>query len=211
MKNLIVIGAGGCGREVLQWAEDRKKVEDCWNIKGYLDDDLHALDNKKSNYTVLGTVDQYEIQKEDVFVCAIGNPVIREKVVRKMQEKGAEFVSVIHPTAVVADTADIGTGSILYPYSIVSDNADIKEHCIVNMHSCVAHDAILGRYCTVSAFCDITGNTRLGEYVFLGSGVKIVPSTSVGNHAFVCAGSIVMTRVKDNTKVLGNPAKRINL
>jgi len=211
MKNLIIIGAGGCGREVLQWAEDVNEVELTWNIKGFLDDDKQALDGKKCRYEVIGTVDDYEICQDDLFICAIGNPVVREKVVNKMLLKGAQFTSVIHPTSVIADNAEIGGGAILYPYSIISDNAALEPFCIVNMHSCVAHDARLGKYCTISAFCDITGNTKLGDYVFMGSGVKLVPSVKIGDNAFICAGSIVMTNVREGRKVMGNPAKKIQL
>lgn len=211
MKNLLIIGAGGCGREVMQWAEDVNAIEPTWNIKGFLDDDREALSGKRCKYEVIGTVDAYEVQKDDVFVCAIGSPAVREKVVKKMLDKGAEFTSVIHPTSVMADNVQIGAGAILYPYSIISDNAELDEFCIVNMHSCVAHDASLGKFCTISAFCDITGNTSLGEAVFMGSGVKLVPSVKIGNRAFICAGSVVMTNVKEDRKVMGNPAKRIQL
>lgn len=209
MKNLIIIGAGGCGREILQWAKDINRVNRKWNIKGFLDDDEHALEHKRCDCQIISSIDAYKIQPEDVFVCGIGDSATRKAVIEKMKEKGAEFVNIIHPTAVVADSCMLGNGVILYPFSLISDNAVVSDGCIVNMHSSVAHDATLGSYCTVSSYCDITGMCTVGDEVFMGTSVKLVPGTKVGNHAFICAGSIVMTRVRDGVKVMGNPAKKI--
>lgn len=211
MNDLIIIGAGGCGREVLQWVKAINNKNKKWNIKGFLDDNLNALDGKICDTPILTEVDNYEIQKGDVFTCAIGNSPIRRMIMERMIKKGAEFVNIIHPQAIITDSCKIGKGVILYPYSIISDNAQIGDGCIVNMHSAVAHDSILGSYCTISAYCDITGMCTLGDEVFMGTSAKMVPGIKVGNRAFICAGSMVMTRVKEDTKVLGNPAKRVAL
>ena len=208
MKNLVIIGAGGCGREVLQWAKDINNVRTAWNIRGFLDDDMNALDGKRCDCDVLSTVDEYEIQPEDEFICSIGDGAIRKEIIDKMEAKGAVFTSVIHPTAVVADTAEMGKGMILYPYSLVSDNARIGDYCIINMFSSVAHDVVMGDYCTISAHCDVTGMCEVGDRVFMGSGARIVPGATVGNDVFICAGSTVMSKVKDGVKVIGLPAKK---
>ena len=209
MKNLIIIGAGGCGREVLQWAKDVNRHNQIWNIKGFLDDNKNALCGKKCDIEVISSVDEYVIQPEDVFACAIGNSIIRRLVMEKMRVKGANFVNLIHPTSFVTDSFTLGYGIILYPYSIISDNAVVSDGCIINMHSSVAHDSFVGAYTTVSAYCDITGNCKIGEEVFMGTSVKMAPGTKIGNKAFLCAGSIIMTRVKDGVKVMGNPAKKM--
>ncbi len=208
MKNLLIIGAGGCGREVLQWAKDVNKVSETWNIKGFLDDNPAALEGLRCDVEVVGSTDSYQPQPDDQFVCCIGSSAVRKKVIEKMEAKGAEFVSVIHPTSIVADSAKLGRALILYPYSIISDNADIGDGCIINMHSTIAHDSTLGEYCTISAHCDVTGMCRLGDRVFMGSGARTVPSARVGSDVFICAGSTVMSRVKDGLKVIGVPAKK---
>jgi len=209
VKNLIIIGAGGCGREILQWAKDINKQERTWNIKGFLDDDAKALNNKKCDIPILSSIDAYDVQEEDVFVCGIGDSTTRKAVIKKMKDKGAEFVNIIHPTAIVADSCTLGNGIILYPFSLVSDNAIVSDGCIINMHSSVAHDATLGSYCTISSYCDITGMCSVGNEVFMGTSAKLVPGAKVGNHAFICAGSEVMSRIRDDVKVMGNPAKKI--
>lgn len=207
MKNLIIIAAGGCGREVLQWAKDINEAHPTWNIKGFLDDNPHALDGKVCSVSVLSSVDDYRIEPEDEFVCCIGSSEIRRKVVEKMTAKGAKFATIIHPNAVVADSCTLGEGVIIYPYALISDNAVIGDGCIINMYSSVAHDSILGEYCTISAHCDVTGMCRLGDRVFMGSTSHVVPGSKIGDDVYICAGSTVMTRVRSGAKVLGNPAK----
>lgn len=207
MKNLVIVAAGGCGREVLQWAKDVNEVEPRWNIKGFIDDNPKALDGKKCSVSVLSAVDDYQIQPDDEFVCCIGGSALRKAFVEKLKARGAVFTTIIHPNAIIADSCTIGEGVIIYPYALISDNAVIGDGCIINMHSTVAHDSVLGEYCTISAHCDVTGMCTLGDRVFMGSTSNMVPGSKIGDDAYICAGSTVMGRARKGTKLLGNPAK----
>lgn len=207
MKNLIIIGAGGCGREVLQWVKDINKRDRGWIIKGFIDDNLNALENKRCDIGVISGVDDYDIQPDDEFVCCIGNGKIRKDIIERLKNKGAKIISIIHPTANVAETALIGEGVIIYPYALISDNTAIGDGVIINMYSSVAHDSIIGNYCTISAHCDITGACVLGENVFMGTTSNIVPTGKIADDVYICAGSTVMGTVRKGRKVMGNPAR----
>ena len=207
MKNLVIVGAGGCGREVLQWARDINEVSERWNIKGFIDDDRNALAGKICSISVLSGVDEYPVGADDEFVCCIGNSAVRETVTNKLKARGARFTSIIHPNAIIADSCTLGEGVIVYPFALVSDNAVLGDGCIVNMYSSVAHDSVLGDFCTISAHCDITGACRVGDRVFMGSTSQMVPGSKIGDDVYICAGSTVMTRVRSGLKVIGNPAK----
>lgn len=95
MKNLIIIAAGGCGREVLQWAKDINKISPKWKIKGFLDDDLTALDHVVCDVKVLAKIDDYVIESDDEFTCCIGNSDIRKDVIERLKKKGADRKSVV--------------------------------------------------------------------------------------------------------------------
>lgn len=207
MKNLLIIGAGGCGREVLQWAKNVNEVGLRWHIKGFLDDNLNALDGKRCRMAVLSRIDEYEITPDDEFVCCIGNSEIRESVVERLRGKGAKFVTIAHPSAVISESCIIGNGTIIYPYALISDNAVIGNNCIINMYSSVAHDSVLGNYCTISAHCDVTGMCNLGDKVFMGSSSHIIPGVTIGNDVYIGAGSTVLSKVQDGLKMFGNPAR----
>ena len=210
MKKLIIIGAGGCGREVLQWAKDANKLKQKWDSFEFIDDNLSALDGKKCDVVLKSKIQDYEPKTDEEFICCIANSVIRRKIVETLKSKGARFVNVIHPTAIVSDSCILGECVILYPFSLVSDNAVVEDGCIINMYSSVAHDSLVGSYSTISAHCDITGMCRLGNNVFMGTSSHMIPSSRIGDNAYICAGSTVMGRVKENTKVMGNPAKKLN-
>ena len=209
MKDLIIIGASGFGREVLQWAKDVNKVKPTWNVKGFIDDNPNALASYKCDKQVLGNVKNWTVSENEVFTCAIAMPEVKMNIVKAMLEKQAEFVSVIHPKAVIGDFCKLGNGLIITPNAKVSPNVTLGDF-VTLLGSGVGHDASLGDFCTIAGYCSINGNVEIGEGSFVASNSCIAPKKKVGNWAFVGMGSMVITNVKSYSKVLGNPAKRIN-
>ncbi len=208
---LLIIGAGGFGREVLQWALDIQKQSDVdWEVGGFLDANQKAFEQFDIEFPILGDAEIWHPSSEDRFICAIGDPAIRLRICRDLQQRGAQFVSLIHPSAIVGSRCTIGAGTILCPGVTVTVDATIGNFVILNIRACVGHDAHVGDGCTVNDFCDITGNAKLGEGVFLGSHSSVTPSAKVGDYARVGAGSVVVRRVRANTTVMGPTAKRID-
>lgn len=208
---LLIIGAGGFGREVLQWALDiQNQGEVDWEVGGFLDANQKAFEQFDIEFPIVGDSANWRPSPEDRFICAIGDPTIRLRICRELQQRGARFISLVHPTAIVGSRCRIGTGTILCPGVTVTVDATIGDFVILNVRSCVGHDAHVGDGCTVNDFCDITGNAKLGEGVFLGSHSSVTPSAKVGDYARVGAGSVVVRRVRANTTVMGPTAKRID-
>lgn len=209
MKELIIVGAGGFGRELLQWVKDINNFQNKWFIKGFIDDNLHALDNLDCDYKVIGAIQEWQPKNNEVFACAIANPIIKEQITTLLKSRGALFESIIHPDVKIGDYNKIGEGLIAYPNSVITVNTLIGDF-VTLLSSGIGHDAVVGDYCTISSYCDITGGVQLGKRVFLGSHVTIVPKRKIGDDAYVGAGSVVIKNVKPNAKVLGNPAKLIS-
>ncbi len=211
-KKLIIVGAGGCGREVAWIAADACATGNVdWIPAGFLDDNPHALDGTGTDLPVLGSVTDWQPSSDEVFVCAIGNPQVRDRIARSLEERGAVFASVIHPSAAIAPSAVLGEGLVIYPFVCLSVDTSLAAHVQVNMHSVVGHDAQIGRSAVLSSFCDVTGHTRIGERAFLGSNVSIAPGLKVGDDAMVGMGSIVVAPVRAGKRVFGNPAKLLKL
>ena len=208
MKELIIVGAGGCGREVLQWAKDINRVSKQWIIKGFIDDNLNALDKVNCSHQVIGTIRDWAPSNEEVFACGLGSPAIKLAVIELLKNKGAIFTSIIHSSSIIADNAIIGEGVVIYPNAFISCNTKIGSFVTLLM-SAVGHDAVIGDYATISAFCDITGYVNVGKSVFMGSHVTIIPNMVVGDGAYLGAGSVVVTPIKPNIKVMGNPARKM--
>ncbi len=209
MKELIIVGAGGFGRELLQWVKDINQVENKWEIKGFIDDNLNALDGFNSDYEVIGNIKDWGPDSNEVFACGIANPMHKEKITSILKSKGAIFTSVIHPTAIIGCHNQIGEGLVAYPYSGISVNVKIGDF-VTLLSSGIGHDAMIGNYTTISSYCDITGGVIIGDKVFLGSHVTIIPGRKIGDNAYIGAGSVVVTNIKKHTKVMGNPAKRMD-
>jgi sugar O-acyltransferase (sialic acid O-acetyltransferase NeuD family) len=210
-KRLLIIGAGGFGREVLQWAQDiqaQGRVD--WEVGGFLDANARALENFDIDLPILGSPETWQPDVNDRFVCVIGDPSTRLRICRELLGRGAKFVTLIHPSAIVGSRCSIGDGAILCPHVTVTVDVMIGDFVILNVRSSVGHDAQVGDGCTVNSFCDITGNATLGEGVFLGSHSSVTPSASIGDYARVGAGSVVVRRVRANTTVMGPTAKRID-
>lgn len=210
MKNIIIVGAGGFGRELLQWIKDINSVSEKWIIKGFIDDNINALDKYKCDYSVIGSIKEWEPKETEVFACAIANPHIKEKVVTLLKSKGALFERIIHPKAIIGDYNKIGEGLIAYPNSCITVNTVIGNF-VTLLCSSIGHDAVVGDYSTISSYCDITGRVNIGKKVFLGSRVTIIPGRKIENDAYLGAGSVVVTHVKEKAKVMGNPAKKLLL
>lgn len=208
MKELIIVGAGGFGRELLQWIKDINRVCNKWVIKGFIDDNLSALDKCECEFSVIGRIEDWQPQINQVFACAIANPKVKEKIVKYLKLKGAIFTSIIHPTTIIGNHNKIGEGFVAYPNSVVTVNTKVGDF-VTLLTSGIGHDAEIGNFTTISSYCDITGGVIIGERVFLGSHVTIVPGRKIGNDAYLGAGSVVVTHVKEDTKIMGNPAKKI--
>lgn len=152
MQNLIIIGAGGLGREVYDLAIDTG----AYTVRGFVD----ANPSKSPEVApVLGTPDAYDIQPGDVFICAIGKPAVRCKVVRSLRERGANFATLIHPTAIISPTAIVEEGCIVKPYVTIGSKAHIGVHSVLQPHCTIEHDVEIGCYCLIGANSVMQGNT----------------------------------------------------
>ena len=153
MKNLIIIGAGGFGREVLMMAIDSPCNGADWIIKGFLDNRPNILDGftqdannvayamdyseekrtrYRRDYPILGDPLTYEPREDDVFLCALGDPAQRRKYVEPLLAKGAEFVRLVHPLAAVSAFASVGLGSIIGAYVSLSPDCQVGQHVTVD-------------------------------------------------------------------------------
>ncbi|MCL2497023.1 MAG: NeuD/PglB/VioB family sugar acetyltransferase [Symbiobacteriaceae bacterium] len=211
MPKLIVVGAGGCGRDVMHWAYQASLAGAPWEVSGFLDDNPVALEGLKTTHPLLGSIAAWQPREGELFLCAIADPSVRSRLVASLLAKGACFTTLVHPTATVVATASIGTGSIISPFCVISDNARVGEHVFINVHSAIGHDASVGDYATICSYCDVTGGVQLGEKVYLGSHVTVVPQMKVGAEAFLCAGSVVVNHIASGARVMGNPAKRFTI
>jgi sugar O-acyltransferase (sialic acid O-acetyltransferase NeuD family) len=210
MKNLIIIGGGGMGRSVYCIAQGCKGYDEEFTIKGFIDDNLISLDGFKGYPPVLDTIDRYEIQPDDVFVCSIGNTRTKRMICEKLKEKGAKFQSLIHKTAIVRQNSIIGEGCIVADYASVGADCKIGESSLIQSYSIVAHDCVIGDYVRIDTHSVCVGGVKIENIATIHTGAVISHNVIVGEGATVAATSFVIKKVKPGTTVWGNPAKLLN-
>lgn len=207
MKKLIIIGAGMFGREVYAWSKQSLEFENEWEIKGFLDDRADSLQGFKYEAPIISTPDRYEAEKDDVFVCAIGEPSVKKRICETSIKKGWKFVTIVHSTVVFGENVKLGSGVILTPYVVVSCDATIGDFVSINLHAVVGHDVVIGKYSQINPHASIGGCAKIDEAVTISSNAAILPKAHVSEGAVVGAGSVVLRKVGANMTVFGVPAR----
>jgi sugar O-acyltransferase (sialic acid O-acetyltransferase NeuD family) len=218
-RELVIIGAGGFGAVAASVADEINAAaieHDCaapWDLIGYADGDAAKHGTQYAGRTVHGTiaeVGRHFHDRELSFFCAIGDNDVRVKIVRLAEGLGWKPATLVHPSAILAGTVEIGAGSYIGPASVISVNTKIGIHVIIDMHVSVGHDAVLKDFCAVFPGARISGCCFLGEYALIGSNATLLPGTRVGERAVVGASSLAHGSVEPDTTILGVPARVIH-
>ena len=211
MKDLIIFGASGFGREVA-WAVERiNKVSPTWNLLGFMDDDDSIRGAEINGYKVLGKSDDVIKYPDAFFVCAVGASRTREKIIGSMKSINPDirFGTVIDPSVEMSDFVTVGEGSIICAHTIITVNISIGSHVIINLDCTIGHDAIIKDFATLYPSVNVSGITRIGHAAELGTGMQIIQGKSVGDYSVVGAGAVVVKDIPAKCTAVGSPAKPI--
>lgn len=211
MKNLIIIGAGGLGREVAWLVERINARSPEWNILGFVESDPKKKHQRINGYSVLGGDEVLEEYPDVYVVCAIAAPEIRKKIVSCIQKTMpyVKFATLIDPTAEMSRWVTIGEGTIICAHAIVSVNTTIGSHVIIDWDSTVGHDSVISDFVTAYPSVNISGNTMIGQCSEVGTGTQIIQGKKIGACAIIGAGSVVVKDIPPKCTAVGVPAKPI--
>lgn len=199
MKPIILIGAGGFGREIL-WASRRAGLE----VAGFCDD---AADKQTGSFAGLPLLGAIETAAKRFcagtqFHVAVGDNRMRQRLAERAQAAGWEPVAIVDSAAMIAPDAAIAPGAYAGIYSVVSCGARVGAFTIVNYHVTVGHEALIGAFAQLCPGVRVSGNCVLGEGALLGSNAVILPGKRMGNWSVLGAGAVAMGDIAADARVV---------
>ncbi len=209
MKDLIIVGAGGFGREVRWLVERINEVSPQWNLLGFLDSNYNVLSKNLDKVNVIGTIEDVNKFPDAYVVCCVANTDIRRKLAEKVSNN--RFATLIDPSAIISPMVEIGEGSVICAGAVITVDIKIGRHNIIDVNSTVGHDAVLEDFVTLYPSVNVSGNTLIKSGVELGTGTQVLQGLTVGENAIVGAGAVVIRDLPSDCTAVGVPAKVIKV
>lgn len=213
MTSLVFLGASTAFYEVDEIVFAINKVKPTFKFIGILDDNPAVQGTNMRGIPVLGTLSDAHKFPDAKFIFGIGSlktRLIREQILNKTGLKADDFVSVIHPSAVIDRTAKIAPGCIIHPGVCVGNDAVIESFSIIAVNSAVAPYVKIGAFSMITSLVVVLTGAEVGKMTFIGSHSLITENVKVGDYAMVGVGTIVSRNIDNGLFVLGNPMRVIS-
>lgn len=206
-RHLLIIGGGGHAKVVV----DLARRTGAWRIAGVLDDAPSLVGTTVLGCPILGGTERLQDFTGDgvAFVVGIGSNAVRQQLQEKAAAAGLPAAVLVHPTAIVAESAVIGPGAVVMAGAVVNADARIGEGVIVNTGAVVDHDCCLGAFCHIAPGATLCGEVTIGARSLVGVGASVVPGVAIGDDCVVAAGAAVVRPVSSRSRVAGVPARPI--
>jgi sugar O-acyltransferase (sialic acid O-acetyltransferase NeuD family) len=207
LRPLVIVGAGGHAREVLDVVEAINANEPTYDVRGFVDDgggDRALLGRR--GVPLIGPVAELASLEAD-YVIGLGSPQSRRAVDAEVSAFGRSPVTLIHPTATVGSDLRLGPGLVAAAGARITTNVTTGRHVHLNLNATVSHDCVLDDYVTLSPGASVSGNVHLGAEVVLGVGAVVIQSITVGARTVVGAGAAVVRDLPDDVTAVGVPAQ----
>ncbi|MHC4660883.1 MAG: acetyltransferase [Planctomycetota bacterium] len=208
---VVGIGAGGHARVIIEIL----RIDDRYEIYGLTDknsekhgESVFGIKVIYSDEALKGIVDE-GVTRFFVGYGGIGDNRQRKSLYELGLKHGLKPVNVIHPSAVISPSAEIGKGVFIGAGAVINASARIGTNVIVNTGAIVEHDCVIGDHGNLATGARLTGAVRVEDGAFIGAGATVIQGLTVGADSVVGAGSVVTRNVPAGAKVAGSPAKAI--
>ena len=213
MKRLVIVGAGGLGKEVVRYIKDINQIHPTYEVLGFIDS---APEKKGIEYFGVPVLGDFDIlnslsasnEKLDGF-CAVAKPSIKSRLVLQMKEYNIEAISIIHPTAYISPEVQIGKGVLIGPFCVLTTNITIGDYVHINPQCGIGHDTTISDFSTLYWNVNVSGNVTIEERVEIGSKAFIKQGLTIRKNSVIGAGAVVIHSIESGMTVVGVPAKEI--
>ena len=210
LNGVVIIGNSGAARECWWLLRDVMEADAGVAFKGFLAFEGHEGDLKELSPYALGPDESYSVQPKDVFVIAIVKPELRMKAYLKWKARGADFFTLIHPSANINENTVMGEANIFTRDCYVSCNVTVGNANFFNGQVAVGHDCSIGDANFFGPFSLLLSNNRVGSRNAFGARSVLLPGARVGNDNALAAGAYLYKGCRDNRVMAGNPALDIS-
>ncbi|PUZ26257.1 transferase [Chitinophaga parva] len=170
MKEILIYGTGGHARVLADLAGA------CGlQVLAYFDDAAGGMPYSTA------------FRPEVPLLCGIGNNKVRKLIAERSVHI---FATLVHPTAVVAASAEVGKGSVVLAGAVLQASVQVGKHAVINMNAAVDHDVIVGDYVSVYPGAYIGGGAEIGEGAVIGPNATVLRNAKVPSWTEVPPGAV---------------------
>jgi sugar O-acyltransferase (sialic acid O-acetyltransferase NeuD family) len=211
LQKVVIIGAGGHGREVADILRHQSQATGEIEPFGFVDENHDLRGRKIDRLPVLGNWSWFETadRTDLAVVCAVGSPQICRRLVERARSIGLRFASVISPLAHISSFARLGEGVTIFPGVIINTGASVDSYSILNVGVVVSHDSRVGAYSNINPGARLAGNVTIGEGCYIGMGANVIQGRTIGPWSVVGAGAVAIYDIPSNVTAVGVPARVI--
>jgi len=213
VKNIIIYGFGGLGREIACLLNHINRVVPSWNLLGFIDDGVASGTECKYG-KVLGARDTLNAWPEKVSVIiAIANPKLLEEISSSIVNPLVDFPNIVAPDVLFFDEKAVcmGHGNVITFGCRLSCNVSIGNFNLLVGQVTLSHDVVLGDYNVLFPETRISGMTGLGNGNFFGARCFAAQCLTIGSGNRFGAGSFILRKIRDGGAYFGNPCKKMSI
>lgn len=203
MAHAVVLGATEFSAEIA----DVVASTPGYDVAAFIENDVRErADRELHGRPVVWIDDAGDLTHTHVAVCGLGTTG-RRRFAEQAASLGFRFATIVHPTAHVSETTELGEGTIVGPGAIVAAHSRLARHVLVNRGVLVGHHTSVGDYTSLQSGANVAGLCSIGTGTYVGMGALVLNTLTVGDGCIVGAGSVVTHDVPDHVQVVGIPAR----
>lgn len=204
MKNIIIVGAGGLGKEIVWLIEDINIKHPTYVIQGYVDDEK-PIGWSYNGYSVIGRINELPelcCMSRANAVIALQKGSDRRRIVEDLGEFDS-WETLIHPSAIISMTSSIGKGCMFFANCIVSIDTVIGDFALCYLASIISDNCEIGDFVSMMSGSTVSEHVVIEDETYLSAGVTVCPDIKIGRRATAGAGTLVNKNLASNEVVNG--------
>ena len=211
LRPLVIVGAGGLGREVALLISQLNAVGARWEVRGFYDDRAPAAPTV-GGLPYLGTLADLNASTSPLAVAvAVGSSASRATVVSRLDSPHLSFPALVHPAVALRpeQRVALGEGCLIQRGCILTCDITLGRFVLLNLGCTLGHDSVLEDFCSLMPHANVGGGAYLAAGVYLGTNATVIHQVRVGAETIVGAGAVVVRDLPAHCTAVGVPARLI--